>query len=350
MRRRMRQESRFRSGFTLIELLVVIAIIGVLVALIMPAVQAARESANKAKCQNNLKQLALAAQEYHDAFTSFPSGWLCQTPGTDQNGNPTGDPSCAYANTPYQQYMWNGLIGLFLKLEQTNLYNEMNLNLANTAPDNTTSVRRTIDAFVCPSNRRPPQQNPLSVSTQFGTTVSARFGPLDYRGNMAAGFMTNTGGCSPDTTQATLTSPLFLGGTPTPVCLVYSNGVAFQNSQINLADVTDGASNTILYGESLDSSSNPTAFWPWAMASSIRTNFGIEQTASATASDRTINRPITINGTNYWVYWASKHPNMVNFARCDGSVTSVSAQINKLVLNKLMTRNGGESISSDEIK
>src|SRR5690242_20731501 len=132
---------RSRPGFTLIELLVVIAIIGVLVALIMPAVQAARESANKAKCQNNLKQLALAAQEYHDSFNTFPSGWFCQTAVYDQNNNLTsGDSNCQYVNTPFTQYMWNGLTGLFLKLEQGNLYNEINFNLFPYSPDNTTSV------------------------------------------------------------------------------------------------------------------------------------------------------------------------------------------------------------------
>ena len=135
-------DGRSRGGFTLIELLVVIAIIGVLIALILPAVQSAREAANRAKCTNNLKQLGLAAQEYHDAFSSFPSGWLCDT----------NDPNCVPQAA--SAYMWNGLCGLFLKLEQENLYNEINFDLPTNAIDNVTSTRRTLEAFVCPSNRK----------------------------------------------------------------------------------------------------------------------------------------------------------------------------------------------------
>ncbi len=109
---------RRRGGFTLIELLVVIAIIGVLVALIMPAVQSAREAASRTQCINNMKQMGLAAMEYHDSFGSFTGGWYC---------DPTVDTNCA--NTLAQSYMWNGLTGLFLKMELNNNYNEMNIFL-----------------------------------------------------------------------------------------------------------------------------------------------------------------------------------------------------------------------------
>jgi prepilin-type N-terminal cleavage/methylation domain-containing protein/prepilin-type processing-associated H-X9-DG protein len=315
--------SRSRAAFTLIELLVVIAIIAVLVALIMPAVQSARESANRAKCQNNLKQLNLAAQEYHDAFNSFPSGWYCYTPTYDANGNLiSGDQNCQYVYTPYQNYMWNGLVGLFLKMEQTNLYNEINFNLYGPAsgaidPSNATAVRRTIDGFVCPSNRRP-------TTTNAGTGTNIQYGPSDYRGNMAAGMVLPGSNSNCQTLD------------PTNVyCCVYDNGVLYQNSTVNMADITDGSSTTVILGESV----TPTGIWSQAIYCCVRTNV-----------DRTINQPIIFNNTTYWTYWSSKHPNMVNFAFCDGSIRPVTQQINKLVLNKIMTRNGGETVSADEIK
>jgi prepilin-type N-terminal cleavage/methylation domain-containing protein/prepilin-type processing-associated H-X9-DG protein len=312
------ERSRSRAAFTLIELLVVIAIIAVLVALIMPAVQSARESANRAKCLNNLHQLAVAAQEYHDSFNSFPAGWYCAVPTYDPNGNLTsGDINCATAATPYQPYMWNGLVGLFLKMEQINLFNEINFNLVTTMPDNATAIRRTIDGYVCPSNRRPQ-------TVQASPTSQAQLGPSDYRGNMAAGMILPSAASGCATADPT-----------NPFCCVYDNGLLYQNSAINMADVTDGSSTTVILGESL----TPNGVWSMATTCCVRTNI-----------DRTINKPILFNGLNFYTYWMSKHPNVVNFAYCDGHVQSVTQQINKLVLNKMMTRNGAESISADEMK
>jgi len=314
--RRNLDDRRSSAGFTLIELLVVIAIIGVLVALIMPAVQSARESANRAKCQNNLKQLGLAAQEYHDTFNSFPSGWLCQTPVYDPMGNLLyGDQDyCASPAQQYQTYMWNGLVGLFLKLEQANLYNEINFSNPPYSPPNTTSVTRTIDGFVCASNRR--------NGASFYPGTKLKVGPSDYRGNMASGMV--LGG---STTNCPTQDPT------NPACCIYDNGVTFQNSQTTMADITDGTTNTILIGESLQ------GYWPDATGCCVRTNI-----------DRTINKPIVSGGVNYYTYWMSKHPNIVNFVKCDGSVSPLNNQVNKLVMNKLMTRNGGESLSSEEMK
>jgi prepilin-type N-terminal cleavage/methylation domain-containing protein/prepilin-type processing-associated H-X9-DG protein len=312
--------SRSRVAFTLIELLVVIAIIAVLVALIMPAVQSARESANRAKCQNNLKQLGLAAQEYHDAFNSFPAGWYCSVPTYDSQGNLTsGDINCATVGTPMTNYMWNGLVGLFMKMEQNNLYAEINFNLATTMPDNSTAIRRTLDGFVCPSNRRPQ-----AIASGTGSTTAAQLGPSDYRGNMSAGMIIPSSNSLCPTLDPTNVN-----------CLIFDNGLTYQNSSVSHADITDGSSSTIFIGESI----YPQGVWAQANTAVVRTNI-----------DRTVNKPIPSGGVNFWTYWASKHPSAVNFGYCDGSVRPVTSQINKLVLTKLCTRNGGETISSDEMK
>ena len=104
---------------------------------------------------------------------------------------------------------------------------------------------------------------------------------------------------------------------------------------MTLAAITDGTTNTLLMGETLD----PNGTWCLATTSSIRTNL-----------DRTLNKPILLNGKNYYTYWMSKHPGQVNFINCDGSIRMVTSQINKIVLSKLMTRNGQETISADETR
>lgn len=221
--------------------------------------------------------------------------------------------------TQYQNYMWNGMVGLFVKMEQNNLFAEINFNLAPTMPDNATAIRRTIDGLVCPSNRRP-----VTVASGTGSSIVSQLGPSDYRGNMAAGMVLPSSSSNCQTLDPT-----------NPFCLVYDNGLTYQNSAVNMADITDGTSTTVIYGENIAL----TGVWSQATSCCVRTNI-----------DRNINKPILYNGRNYYTYWMSKHPNQVNFAFCDGHVQAVTQQINKLVLNKIMTRNGGETVSSDEIK
>lgn len=312
---------RFASnqGFTLIELLVVVAIIGILVALILPAVQQAREAANRTKCINQLRQLAVAATNYHDSYGSLPSGWFCDENDTD---------NCVpYAASPW---MWSGLTQLFLKMEQETLYNEINFdvapvyvganNVAQPMRENSTSLRRTIEVLMCPSNKRAnapgTTKNSAGQSAPSTRGASPRIGRSDYRFNMAAG---REEPCTAST------------GIIYDDCAYYDNGVAFRNSAINFSDISDGTANTVIMGEVMEGS------WSEGVDCCVRTTM-----------DRVLNRPLSINGRPAWIYWSSGHPGMANFAKGDASVSSIKSTVKRDVLIKLMTRNGGEAISSNE--
>jgi prepilin-type N-terminal cleavage/methylation domain-containing protein/prepilin-type processing-associated H-X9-DG protein len=204
---------RFRGGFTLIELLVVIAIIGVLIALLLPAVHAAREAARRAQCANNLKQLGLALFNYEQANGAYPAsygtgsaetGWSVQTWGS-----------------------WSPQAQLLNYLEQTPVYNSINFSLVSTGEDfgffQLTAISTRLPSFLCPSS-------PLPTGTYFDT-------PLPGNSYFASvGSSLHWVGAS----GASAPNGIFMFGGGTG---------GDKAPPIRVASVTDGTSNTIAFGE-----------------------------------------------------------------------------------------------------
>jgi len=200
-----------RRGFTLIELLAVIAIIGVLVALLLPAVQSAREAARRTHCINNLKQMGLALNGYHDGLGSFPSSYLARARFTDG------------ATDTAPGWGWGTM--LLPYLEQPALYHAANFGQPVEATMNATAVQSMLSAYLCPSDATP--DGPFTV-TDSGANPLAALAPSSYAACV--------GGDESDTTTGINNDGL-------------GKGVMFRNSAVRMADIIDGASNTIAVGE-----------------------------------------------------------------------------------------------------
>ncbi len=199
-----------RRGFTLVELLVVIAIIGILIALLLPAVQAAREAARRSQCTNNLKQLGLAFHNYHDTFKEFPPYVLL-----------AGDPA-AYHWTSY-----SGFVGILPFIEQGSLYDQLKSSSLD-------FYRRCDDGAVTPWHR----VDPVSA---FRCPSDGDFPNTDYRGNsnyaMCAGSNIGWG-----------------------IAVDRRNGVFQRDAGTRFAGITDGTSNTIMCAENLIGDSDNNTF------------------------------------------------------------------------------------------
>jgi prepilin-type N-terminal cleavage/methylation domain-containing protein/prepilin-type processing-associated H-X9-DG protein len=203
-------ESRTRRGFTLIELLVVIAIIGVLIALLLPAVQSAREAARRAQCTNNLKQIGIGLHNYHTALDCFPPG----ATSSRNSLNPSNGGNVCIAWTG-----WSAQALLLGYMEQSALYNACNFNLDpinNTQAINSTAFYTKINSFLCPSDGLAGRTFINSYYASTGTTT------------LASGNVDNNA-CT---------------GGP-------SSGLFTYSQVYGLRDATDGSSNTLAFSEGL---------------------------------------------------------------------------------------------------
>jgi prepilin-type N-terminal cleavage/methylation domain-containing protein/prepilin-type processing-associated H-X9-DG protein len=330
--------TRKRRGFTLIELLVVIAIIAILIGLLLPAVQKVREAAARMSCSNNLKQLGLAAHNYHGVYNKFPPGTNVLTFATDRAAN--GQPF-AQAQQPGKAFsLFEALLPF---VEQDNIYKSLNLNGNSNSQynagncDSPTAPGATIvKTFLCPSDVGAPQ----TTYTTGGKTFY--FGANTYGGN--AGAVSFYTFADSKTGQGGMTQ----------------DGIFYINSNVGVGDITDGTSNTIMFGERMrkdatyDRIYGPPAFdsrsgWAWA-----NTLGGFDYLFGAATPINWV-MPTNISSDPGFTYedlrfntFGSFHSGGANFGFADGSVKFISQSTPQTILTLLCIRNDGRVIDGSQ--
>ncbi|WP_299469448.1 DUF1559 domain-containing protein [uncultured Gimesia sp.] len=320
-----------RGGFTLIELLVVMAIIAILAALLLPAIQRAREAARRTQCINNLKQISLAAHNYASSFRSFPAGWIEAMP-VDANGNQTAGPSNANVafsedilipvdavdanNNPVSKYRllewelspWWGWQALLLgEMNQANV--NVDFESSKFSTDSKAASTVAIDSYVCPSAAL-PSNRPRGLGLSF------------YRG--VGGALTGYSSLSP------------YSGT-------YKGGIFGGNSGTKFRDIPDGESNTLLFGEA--------AFGFWADSHSAVAGAVVASDGSSTfhAGKNFDGTPYHggSQGSPYHLTFGSWHDDVIHFAVADGSTKSMAKNIDYNLFRQLCVRNDGERMTGE---
>lgn len=301
---------RSLRAFTLIELLVVIAIIGILIGMLVPAVQKVRESSARTQCVNNLKQITLAASTYLDNRKHFPSGSKGPMTGTTFTW---ADPSLG-SSLPWGHFSWAALILPYV--EQKDLYNAINFNkpaYAQTLWENNSNRG--------PAGDKTNKEVSESAPPLFSCPSAVRYQPQNTQKDYAING--GTGACCPERTQSGM------------------NGMGFVNSKVKNKQITDGTSNTLFFTELaqfanhswLDpkKGSNPFLF----------VHHASEGYVTPAEHDGTPHPP---NTTIFNTRSAqSSHLGGLNAAMVDGHVVWISNSIDFTVYKALFSRNGAES-------
>jgi prepilin-type N-terminal cleavage/methylation domain-containing protein len=330
-----------RRGFSLIELLVAIAIIGVLVAILLPAVQQAREAARRTQCRNNLKQMGLALHNYHESHSTFPPGVvsLLANPGWVM---PAG--GCTAAPDDLGPG-WSFFARMLPFLEQGNFQNTINFNLPLTDPSNSAARLTVVGVYRCPSDFG----NPLISIYDCGAPPSASNTPTVLTDAAATSYVGSLGGAR-------------TGGDPNYGCYEYQpfNGIFHRNKSVRSADITDGMSMTVGIGER--HSGFVRSAWAGIVAGQeVLYNFDARPApynpelppcqnwrptitaVVAHSRQSSMNDPTGSPGGFY-----SPHVGGCNFLLMDGSARMLSASIHLQVMWALCTRNNQEVVSAGD--
>jgi prepilin-type N-terminal cleavage/methylation domain-containing protein len=306
-------------GFTLVELLVVIAIIGVMVGLLLPAVQAAREAARRMQCSNNLKQIGLALHNYESAHRTFPPGFISRTTGPWPGGG--NDP------VPEIGPGWSLFAMILPQLEQSNLHDIVNFNLPIADPINRPARSTVVKEYQCPSDA---WNTPVTV---WPTTLGINdLASCSYIGALGGGDPAN----APRYTAMYEELPF--------------NGMFHRNTAIRHADITDGTSNTIGLGERASMFTPngwagviPTAQTVFSPMIAQRRGQAVGDTARPAITMATVH--VRTGGPNAPTgspggFW-SPHTGGCLFQLMDGSTHTIATSVDMLVFRAMAARNDG---------
>jgi prepilin-type N-terminal cleavage/methylation domain-containing protein/prepilin-type processing-associated H-X9-DG protein len=320
-----------RRAFTLIELLVVIAIIGVLIALLLPAVQSAREAARRSQCTNNLKQLALAVATYESQNGSYPYSFAWQFCPADQG--------CAGSVGNAQGVF----VSILPFIEQAPLFNAWNSELPMFTDHNETISGTGVSTLWCPSDGSINNAVHTYAGGQIYNNAPHRMRYTNYKGNMGywtmgvTGYHTPAGAPTDSPSRAQnirkQNGPIVSIGYGGAAKVILPHRAEIERASVKLAEITDGTSNTALFSEHAHgllakNDYDPGTFYDWGWWTSGNLGDNMYTAFYPPNPQRKIQNFTTIDQGGAYINAASSfHPGGVNVAMCDGSVRFIKDTI-----------------------